>query len=120
MEAIIYNMSTYIEPTSPFVFTPEIHNHSSDGYHALSAYVYRRLTTAVYHLQYSAVSSQIGRHELAIESAKTCLNLLRETLTEECSYESFLSHKTNKKSKMRKLLFRSRGIEQSIIADFIP
>ena len=82
MEAIIYNMSTYIDQGPPFVFTSEFHNHSSEGYQNLSAYVYRRLTTAVYHLQYSAVSSQIGKHDLAIGSTKSCLKLLNEILAQ--------------------------------------
>ena len=62
MEAILYNMSTYLANNTPIEMAHDLHNHDSDAYLTLSAFTYRRLSTAIYHLQYSAVSSQIGKH----------------------------------------------------------
>ena len=48
----------------------------------LSSYLSRRLITIVYQLQYSAVSSQISRHEVAIKSTLKALFYIQEILTE--------------------------------------
>lgn len=76
--------------------------HSLD-YKNLSSFLHQRLNAVAYHLQYSAVSSQIGKHTIAINSTRKALRLLEETLTEGYSYECFIRGKVNKKSELRLL-----------------
>lgn len=81
MEAILYNMSNYIDSATPVEINHNLKNPNSESYQTLSAFIYRRLSTAVYHLQYSAVNSQIGRHDLAIDSSRKSLQLLSQILS---------------------------------------
>ena len=73
MEAILFNMRSYLEQANAVEMTHHLRDKNSEQYQALSIYVYRRLVVAIYHLQYSAVSSQIGKHEVAISSTKKSL-----------------------------------------------
>ena len=62
MEAILYNMNTYLQQTSPVEMCHDLRDKQSEAFQALSSYMCRRLVTVTYHLQCSAVSSQIGKH----------------------------------------------------------
>ena len=44
------------------------------------------MDSIVYNLQYSAVSSQIGKHDTALRSAKKGLEIMSVVLTELYSY----------------------------------
>ena len=62
MEAILYNMNTYLGKTSPVEMCHDLLDKKSEAFQALSSYMYQRLLAVTYHLQYSAVNSQIGMH----------------------------------------------------------
>ena len=51
----------------------EIRNTNSELHKQFSTFIFRRIDAVVYNLQYSAVSSQIGKHDTALRSAKKSL-----------------------------------------------
>ena len=51
----------------------EIRNHNSESHKLFSIFISKRMDSVIYNLQYSAVSSQIGKHDIALRSAKKSL-----------------------------------------------
>ena len=96
MEAILYNMNSYLETSFPVEMSHEIRNTQSQTHKQFSLYIMKRIDLIVYNLQYSAVSSQIGKHDLALRSAKKSLEIMSVVLTELYSYECFVKNKINK------------------------
>lgn len=62
-----------------------------------------RTEAVIYQLQYSAVNSQISKHEVAISSAKKALAYLHEILSMQSEYECHTKGNTNKNPKVRLL-----------------
>ncbi len=53
--------------------THEIRNHNSESHKLFNIFISKRMDSVIYNLQYSAVSSQIGKHDIALRSAKKSL-----------------------------------------------
>ena len=62
MEAIVYNLKTFINSLPPVQFNESLKDKKSISYLNLNTYVSRRLDGVFYYLQYSAVSSQVNKH----------------------------------------------------------
>lgn len=86
MEAILYNMNSYLDSSAPVEMTHEIRNSHSEPYKQFSIFIGKRMDAVMYNLQYSAVSSQIGKHDVALRSAKKALEYLSIVLTELYSF----------------------------------
>lgn len=57
MEAILYNINSYLDNSLPIEMTHEIRNQSSEPYKSFTSFIVKRMDTVMYHLQYYAVSS---------------------------------------------------------------
>jgi hypothetical protein len=56
---------------------------SSPAYHHFSNFVQKRLNLAIYYLKFSAVNSQIKKHQVALDSAYKALSIFK-LVCEEC------------------------------------
>jgi tetratricopeptide (TPR) repeat protein len=119
MEAILYNMNSYLENSLPIEMTHEIRNQSSEPYKSFTTFIVKRMDAVAYNLQYSAVSSQIGKHDTALFSAKKALEVLSVVLTELYSYECFVKNKINKNSQLKLLRDLCRGSKNEKIVPLI-
>lgn len=65
-------------------------------YKIFTSFVQKRLEAITYHLQFSAINSQINKHDVALRSAKKSLEIMENILSELYSYECFSQGKMNK------------------------
>jgi len=86
LEAIIYNISSFIHGEAQFFFTPEIANNTSHQQYKLAAYLSSKLQLISYNLQYCAVSSQVKNHDNALKSAQKSLTWLKGFCEEISAY----------------------------------
>lgn len=93
LEAIIYNISSFINSEAQFTFTPEITNSSTPQHQKLSAYLASKLQLISYNLQFCAVSSQIKNHENALRSAQKSLSWLKSYCEEVHTFEKLVNIK---------------------------
>ena len=91
LEAIIYNISSFLNSEADAPFTPEITSSLSPQHHKLAAYLSSKLQLISYNLQFCAVSSQIKNHDNALKAAQKSLNWLKGYCEELHSYEKLLS-----------------------------
>lgn len=112
MEAILYNMNSYLETSAPVDMNHDIRNPDSELHKQFTTFITRRLDAVVYNLQYSAVSSQIGKHDTALRSAKKALEIMTTTLTELYAYECFIKNKINKTSPFKLLRDSCRALKK--------
>lgn len=77
LEAIIFNMNAYIECAPDLSIDSQIFDAASTSHSELSIFVRKRLTMAFFYLQFSAVSSQIKKHDTALGSAFKALSVLK-------------------------------------------
>jgi hypothetical protein len=78
IEAIIYNITSFLSAEGPIEFSKEVNNKNSTLYHKVCNHMSNKLQLITYNLQFCAVSSQIKNHENALSSAQKALNLLKE------------------------------------------
>ena len=62
MEAIIFNMESYLRSPPTIIIDSQIYDSESTPYVNLSSLVTKRLRTAHYYLKYSALNSQMEKH----------------------------------------------------------
>lgn len=86
MEAIIFNMNAYLEHPPP-IMNGLLSNPSSMQFINLSNLVAKRIQISLYYLQYSALSSQLDKHEVALGSALNALATLKKVCEECYNYE---------------------------------
>ena len=91
--------------------THEVRNHNSESHKLFNIFISKRMDSVIYNLQYSAVSSQIGKHDIALRSAKKSLEIMSIILTELYSYECFIKNKINKSSPLKILRDSCRGFK---------
>ena len=89
MEAIIYNMNAYLQSPPPIIINSQINDPSSTSFINLSTLVTKRLQMSFYYLQFSALSSQMGKHEVALGSALNALSMLKSLSVECYSFEKY-------------------------------
>jgi hypothetical protein len=94
LEAIIYNISSFLQGEAQFVFTPEIANNLSPQHNKLAAYLGSKLQLISYNLQYCAVSSQVKNHDSALRSAQKSLTWLKGFCEEISAYERLVGVKS--------------------------
>lgn len=77
IEAIIYNISSFLSSEDKFQFTSEIKDFRSHQHLKLATSLGNKLSLIVYLLQFCAVSSQIKKHSNALSSAQKALSYLK-------------------------------------------
>ena len=87
IEAIIFNISTFINGEISFPISVDAVNSKSNEYGKLSLYLGNKLNLTVYLLQFCAVSSQIKNHQVALSSAQKALSMIKNYCEELYEYE---------------------------------
>lgn len=67
----------------------------------------------VYHLQFSAVCSQIDKHDLAIQSAKKALAELNSILGIQMEYAKFFKLPDTQIDQLRNVIYHCLGLHRS-------
>ena len=70
-------MNAYIDCVPDNVMPSEIFNSFSQSYNNLSTFVNKRLNIVMYYLKFSAINSQMKKHEIALNSATKALSVLK-------------------------------------------
>lgn len=87
LEAIIYNISSFLQGEAQLAFTPDIANPLSPQHQKLATYLGSKLQLISYNLQFCAVSSQVKNHDSALKSAQKSLAWLKGFCEEITAYE---------------------------------
>lgn len=95
MEAIIYNLNSYIQSLNTVQFNDSLKEKKSSNYHNLNNFISRRLDGVFYYLQFSAVSSQINEHQNSINSVNEALDNLKTICNDCLKYEKILKGKNS-------------------------
>ena len=106
MEAIIYNMNAYLESPPSIIIDSQINNPSSVAYLNLSTLVTKRLHISFYYLQFSALSSQMNKHEVALGSALNAFSMLKQLCHECYSYEKHMRKEDMEKNIIHKNILK--------------
>ena len=95
MEAIIYNLNSYIRSLQPVQFNESLKEKKSSNHINLNNYISRKLDGVFYYLQFSAVSSQITEHQNSINSANEALDMLKIICSYCFKYEQIVKGKNS-------------------------
>ena len=89
LEAIIYQMNSFVENAPEMVMMSEIVDSFSDSYNDFSIFINKRQSIALNYLKFSAINSQLKKHEIALDSGFKALSGLKEICGECYSYEEY-------------------------------
>ena len=76
-------MNNYVQSVPELVRIPEILDSFSQSYNDLSLFIHKLQYMALNFLKFSAINSQLKKHEIAIDSAFKSLSALK-LICEEC------------------------------------
>ena len=71
-------MNAYIENPPPIHINSQIANKSTLSYLNLSNLLEKRIQISLFYLHFSALSSQLNKHEVALGSALNALGMLKK------------------------------------------
>lgn len=86
LEAIIYNINEFIDTCPPPTFSTPIPANSPD-YAELATYFERKIALALYNLRFCALSSHSKNNQVALQSARRALVLLRDICLQENMFQ---------------------------------
>ena len=93
IEAIIFNINTFLSNQSTFNLSLETAIVNSPQHSKLAIYMGSKLSLITYLLQFCAVSSQIKNHSTALNSAQKALTLLKTYCEQLGQYEKLVGCK---------------------------